>query len=109
LSDPKWPDSGVPVNDRGNVLSYDPYSFSGQGKRREVKPFTDTMTILGYRRGRSAAGFLLEGHDGVQYPIFMKDMVDVMQQRTITEGVIQKTQWTFCKRGSNYGVKLVDA
>ena len=71
-------------------------------------------------RGRSAANFeaILHQVDGDLFPdgflegchvnIFMVDMLEIIQNTCITHGFTGTHLWTFCKRGSNYGIQLVN-
>lgn len=69
--------------------------------------FEEEMLIEGYSRGRSAANFNLQSTvDKRNYNVFMKDILEIMQNCTISESKV-KAKWTFTKRGANYGIKLV--
>lgn len=69
--------------------------------------FEDTMQFTSYYRGRSAAGLCLKSlATGVCYSMFMTDFNDVLASCNILKGVVSGT-WTFCKRGQNYGIKMV--
>lgn len=75
---------------------------------KENFEFEDTLIITGMSRGRSAANFNLQSTiDSKNYNLFMTDIVDLIRKVTITNGKI-KGRWTFVKRGSNYGVKLLE-
>lgn len=68
--------------------------------------FDDCLTLVDFARGRSAAYFHWEGSDGRRYTMFMTDFVDLVKSSVIIKGSV-KGRWTFCKRGANFGVKLV--
>ena len=74
---------------------------------KENFEFEDTLKLTGMSRGRSAANFNLQSETtGKDYNVFMTDMVHLFQNANINKGyVIGK--WTFCKRGQNYGIKLI--
>jgi len=75
---------------------------------KENYQFEDTLKLTGMSRGRSAANFNLQSEvNGKNYNVFMTDMVHLFQNANINKGsVIGK--WTFCKRGANYGIKLIE-
>jgi len=75
---------------------------------KENYEFKDTLIITGMSLGRSAANFNLQSTiNNKNYNLFMTDIVDLIQKATITQGKING-RWTFVKRGSNYGVKLIE-
>ena len=75
---------------------------------KENYEFEDTLIITGMSRGRSAANFNLQSTiNSKNYNLFMTDIVDLIQKATINKGTI-KGRWTFVKRGSNYGIKLLE-
>lgn len=65
--------------------------------------FTDTLYITNYTKGRSAAGFDLMGSTGIKYHMFLKDMIDLIHNNKIDNGNV-RAEWTFIKRGMNYGI-----
>lgn len=74
---------------------------------KENYEFEDTLELTGMSRGRSAANFNLKSTtDGKDYNLFMTDTVDLIRNSTINKGKIAG-KWTFCKRGKNYGIKIV--
>jgi len=74
---------------------------------KENFEFEDTLELTGMSRGRSAANFNLKSvTDGRNYNLFMTDTVDLIQNGIINKGKITG-KWTFCKRGANYGIKLI--
>lgn len=70
---------------------------------KENFEFDDVM----YVNGRSAAYFDVEFEE-TEYKacMFMTDMTDIIMNHTITEGMVTG-KFTFCKRGSNYGVRYL--
>lgn len=73
---------------------------------RPNDPFTASLRIVGTERGRSAARFVAEDTEtGCRYPMFMTEMLAIIQTATIDRGVITGT-WIGCKRGANYGIRL---
>lgn len=84
------------------------------------KMFIATLEFLSMSRGRSAANFdgvlrNVRGWDmefrtfleGCHVNIFMTDMLDIVQKTNISHGITNDSLWTFCKRGSNYGLRWV--
>lgn len=67
--------------------------------------FEDTLTFTGYGRGRSSAVMHFEGSNGASYNMFLSDTNVLLKTKDIIGGKV-KAQWTFCKRGSNFGIKL---
>ena len=94
----------VPFSGDGNQMTYpDEWSYRGlTWKPNSV--FVDTLRYDSYGRGRSAAYFELLRTDGTCVTVFMTDIGDIIRQ--MDHGVITGT-FTFCKRGQNYGCKLV--
>lgn len=83
--------------------------------------FTATLEFLSMSRGRSAANFdgvlrNLRGWDynfrifleGCHVNIFMIDMLEIVHKTDIYHGITIPAIWTFCKRGSNYGLRWVE-
>lgn len=69
--------------------------------------FKATLKFRHGIRGRSAVRFVWEDDEsGITYPMFMTDMVELLKNTTIRNGEITGT-WTFCKRGSNFGILRV--
>ena len=67
--------------------------------------FNDTLEIEGINRGRSAADFTMLRSDGTRVTVFMVDMIAMFKR---AKGGKVKGRFTFCKRGQNYGCKLVE-
>lgn len=83
------------------------YRYVNSGEWRDNYVFHATLTVTGTTRGRSAARINLEDEQGHKYEMFLTDIVDcIMNAPTIAYGMIE-ADWTFAKRGSNYGVKVV--
>lgn len=104
----------------GSLLEWDGYSSQGVYRRwdpekkesvestiemRKIEPFNATMVVADFRRGRSAAQFIWKDEAGNTYPMFMRDMVDLLKNRTIESGKITDT-WIVQKRGANYGIRI---
>lgn len=79
------------------------YSFGFKWKDNYV--FQANLDIVEFGRGRSSAVFYLEDKvSGSRYSMFMSDMLDVLKNCNIQQGKVSGS-WTFCKKGSNYGLK----
>jgi hypothetical protein len=73
----------------------------------EWKPnqeFTATMKYVGYSRGKSSVSMHMEDEAGTTYSMFISDFEVIIPLMAL--GVI-RAKWTFCKKGQNYGLKLV--
>jgi hypothetical protein len=93
----------IPFYD-GNQLHYPSYTEVNWVDNFE---FVDTLILQGYQRGCSAAFFALESETtGKKYTMFLSDMLDVIKCSSIDHGKVNGT-WTFCKKGQNYGVRLI--
>lgn len=71
--------------------------------------FEAELYIKGLKRGGgSASNFVLldEERKGREYYIFARDLLDVLQNREVDNGAIQRSNWTFIKRGTKFGIRL---
>lgn len=74
---------------------------------KENQIFEDRFKIDSFSRGRSAANFnVISEINGKSYTMFMKDLFDIIQTHKIEKGIVSGF-FTFCKRGRNYGVKMM--
>lgn len=106
----------APFDASGNLLHYPitRYRFDRDtGERtsegpewREVVPFAKTLKYKTYARGYSAAYFIWEDADGHTYPMFLTDL-DTLLKHGYTSSAIMGL-WIVCKRGQNYGIRLVN-
>jgi hypothetical protein len=92
----------VPFDKEGRMLSWTP---PGHTLFRENFEFEATMEVVGIRRGRSAANFILRSGSR-DYSMFMGEMIDMIKATNISAGVVSGV-WTFCKRGTNYSLRFV--
>jgi hypothetical protein len=73
-----------------------------------TKPFKAHLTYTGCGRGRSAIHFYFEDLETrIKYQMFLTDMDDVIS-RGLAPLSLRGT-WEVVKRGSNYGVRMVEA
>jgi hypothetical protein len=68
--------------------------------------FEDTLKYDTYSRGRSAGYFhFVSISNGRQYTVFMTDFGKIVEN--MVRGVV-KGKFTFCKRGANFGMIMID-
>jgi len=65
--------------------------------------FKDTLTIVDYYKGRSAIHITVKDSNGVKYNMFLSAFWWVVTNLTIKNGKVDG-EWTFVKRGANYGL-----
>jgi hypothetical protein len=93
----------VPYDSRTGHMAAYPYGLT---EWRPNEPFEAALAIVGTERGQSAARFIAENTEtGVQYPLFMTELLAIVQYATIERGVVFG-RWIGCKRGANYGIRL---
>lgn len=93
----------IPFDEKGNQLDYPGW---GSINWRANHTFKDTLTYESYGRGRSAVTFTFARSDGRTVTMFVSDLDDVVRQ--MVGGKITG-EFTFIKRGQNYGCRLVAA
>ena len=64
-----------------------------------------TLHYKGYGRGRSAVTFYWVDDDGHKYPMFIKDVDELLRQDIGTSSI--HAIFTYVKRGNNYGIKFL--
>ena len=64
-----------------------------------------TLHYKGYGRGRSAVTFYWADDDGHKYPMFIKDVDELLRQDIGTSSI--HAIFTYVKRGANYGIKFI--
>ena len=86
------------------------YVETWRGKQIEWRDnceFEAKMKIIGYGRGRSSAVFDLEDQaTKEQYSMFMSDTMHLIATTNLKKGCVSGV-WTFCKKGTNYGIQYV--
>ena len=69
--------------------------------------FKDRLKYLCYSRGRSSAKIHFKSEiTNKKYEMFLTDFDDLMKGQGFNKNIVEGT-FTFCKRGANYGIKLV--
>lgn len=95
----------------GELFGYVYYTYpddrGGKVKWSENYIFEDELEYTGYTRGCSAARLQFRStKDGKRYEMFLKDFDEAMKRCLFSKNrLIGK--FTFCKRGQNYGVKIL--
>jgi hypothetical protein len=105
----------IPFDSKGNMCKYS--HDTNIVEWRDPEPFEDTLYFLKFERGRSAAHAIFEAEEGPKTPrhgitfqVFLTDLADMMQHFVSDGRTATITgRFTFCKRGQNFGVKLVEA
>lgn len=69
--------------------------------------FEAKMKFDGFSRGRSAANANLIDENNKKYTLFLTDLSLLLCRSFIKDGFTDKIKWTFCKRGTNYGIMPV--
>ena len=104
----------IPFHKNGNQLHY-PDVFQTYNKNKEIVTidnsiwvdnyeFDDVLTYIEFDRGRSSAYFIWSSKSGKKFTMFLIDLHDAIKH--LVDGKLTGT-FTFCKRGTNYGVKLL--
>lgn len=80
---------------------------NGQWIWKENFIFEDEIQFIGFYRGCSSAGATFKSlNDGKKYNVFLKDLSDMILSDEFRSGIIHG-QFTFVKRGQNYGLKYL--
>lgn len=106
----KRPNYQVPYMPDGSIPDY-PQEYPGTPAERRLtwkdpRSFDATLTLDEMARGRSAAHFLFKSEKGARFTVFMTDLMDMIRDPRWREGRIA-ARFVPCKRGMNYGVRLV--
>lgn len=89
---------------RGESVEFEIYS----GRKEVWKPNEEielTLHYDGYGRGRSAVTFYWKDDNGHRYPMFIKDVDELLRQDIGVSSV--HGIFTYVKRGANYGIKFL--
>jgi hypothetical protein len=99
----------IPYDAEGNMMHYADRTYLGihvANEWRENIRFWTSMKLLGMNRGRSAAYFTWQDDNGFEYPMFMTDLVDLLNRSKVFFGETGPQPWKAIKRGRNYGLVL---
>lgn len=96
-------DGQIPFNEKNQLLHY---ARHGSGVVwKDNFEFEDSMAFCGFTRGRSAAHANVKSEKtGQVYTMFLKDLGDAIPY--LKDGKLHG-QFTFAKRGTNYGIKYI--
>lgn len=72
---------------------------------RPNTPFAATLRLIETRRGRSAAYFIWHDEAGHEFPMFISDMLLLVQSGVAIASGAVSTRWMVTKRGANYGIR----
>lgn len=103
-----WSATDLSDSDRTRVYNGEHIETSGWYGTEVWKPNKEVELTLHYDhcgRGRSSVTFYWKDDDGHSYPMFLKDLDDMLTQdvcRSTIHGI-----FTYVKRGANYGVRFV--
>lgn len=93
----------VPFDKGGNMLHYPMYRDCTWDV---LWPFDATMEVDGMMSGRSAKYLILKDVDtGKEYPMFVSDLIDFIQNGGIVKDGRLTTKWMASKKGTNYGIR----
>lgn len=100
----------IPFDSKGNQQHY-PEVWAGHDcKWKPNFRFHGRLIFLGFLRGRSAAyasfARLENGQQRGRVTVFLKDLEAFIVHPGWKGGIIE-AEFTFCKRGQNYGCKVV--
>ena len=88
-------------------FSHDGNSYD-DNKKEVWKPNKEvelTLHYKGFSRGRSAVTFYWVDDDGHRYPMFIKDVDELLRQDIGASSI--HAIFTYVKRGNNYGIKFL--
>lgn len=93
----------IPFNkNTGNQLGYPDYGC----EQVDNYFFDATLTFIGFSRGRSSVKVIFQDIKGIEYEMFATNFSDLVKGCLLDNGVITG-EWSFCKRGQNYGIVKV--
>lgn len=102
------PERWAPFDKDGGLVGYDGYSYRDIHWREVSDPIALTLEFDSYSRGRSAVTFHWKDIlTGAKFPMFAKDFTDILDEFGSIDKIISG-KWKVQKRGSNYGLKLVE-
>ena len=93
----------IPFDENGNQMDYPTWCGS---EWKDNFEFEDTLTLNGFGRGRSSVTFSMVRSDGTTVSVFVSDFYEMAVAGAFKAGKI-KGRFTFCKKGQNYGCRMV--
>lgn len=99
----------IPFTKDGNLISYADYRCDSPNiVWKDNFKFKDSMQIIRYYKGRSAAGFEIIDSNNHIYYISLATLEKVILNNTIVNGLTPILEWVFVKRGCNFLMELVN-
>lgn len=95
----------IPFDTEGNQMHH-PYGFGTFKEYKDNYEFFTTLTFSHFSRGRSAAYARFISVSGMKCTMFLKEFEEIIPY--LKNGSITG-DFTFCKHGQNFGVKLLKA
>ena len=95
-------DRKIPFDEKGNLIVYPDYR--GVPEWRDVYEVEMTLTFQYFSRGRSAARAVFLNEKKQRFEMFLSDIDTLIRDGSLKPGGVTKGNWTFCKRGANFGV-----
>lgn len=95
-------------SDRERVYNGEEVVYDRYDKKEIWKPNEEielTLHYKGFGRGRSSVTFYWIDDNGHEYPMFVKDVDELLKQDMGTSSV--HAIFTYVKRGQNYGIKFL--
>lgn len=89
-------------NSTGNQLGYPQYGYIMKANYI----FSSTMQFKYFSRGRSSVKAIFEDKEGTKYEMFAKDFQELIKDNVVELGEVEGN-WSFVKRGANYGLTQV--
>jgi hypothetical protein len=97
----------ISFRDKDGIRQYHSYPEDwdeGLGEEFDPQPFVATMRLIGTRRGRSAAQFVLEDQTTKStYPMFLTGVEKMLEVCDVKKGAITGW-WHWGKRGANFAI-----
>lgn len=96
----------------GDLLSYawgnpgDDGASLSPTEWRQNEEFTATLRFDCFERGRSAAHAIFRDDDGHRFPMFLRELAELMTKEEFRAGKIHG-RFIVVKRGANYGTKYL--
>lgn len=100
----------APYTRDGNLMHF---TYASPGDRTDTvdwrpnEPFEATLALKGVNRGRSSTYFEWVDQDGHRFPMFVTDMMLLLQTKGVRRGGTVQARWHVVKRGMNHGVAIV--
>lgn len=93
----------IPFDAQGNQMAWGGWRVA---EWKDNYRFVASLKFDGFHRGRSSAGATFVDGTGKSYNMFLKDLSKLLTSGMPDVPGVYTAEWTFCKRGENYGVML---